>query len=276
MAILNIDENILKIIGDIVYKNSGIVFKDSNLSVLTSRISTKLKEKKVSAEKYAKLLQNNPNELTSFIDFVTTNFTSFFRNARHFEILEKTILPMVVEQKKHNRHITMWSAGSSTGEETYTIAMVVREYFEKNKIPINEWIIEIVGSDISLESLFIAKEGKYPGRSVQKIEPAYIQKYFTPLENGKFYLLKDTIKSMVKFDFHNLIYDSTIDDIDITFCRNVLIYFDDDIQKSVLDKIHKAMVDKGILFIGHSESLVGLYDGFKAKSFDKGIVYVKQ
>ena len=81
---------------------------------------------------------------------------------------------------------------------------------------------------------------------------------------------------MVKFDFHNLIYDSNVGNVDITFCRNVLIYFDEDIQKRVLSKIHSAMEKDGFLFIGHSESLVGLFDGFKPKSLGKGIVYVKQ
>ena len=275
MPALEISEDILAQYADIVYKNSGIIFKDSNAAVLISRISSKMKEKNSDVKTYLEQLKTDKNELLSFIDFVTTNFTSFFRNQRHFELLDESILPGLINSK-YSRQLKIWSAGCSTSEETYSIAITVKEFFEKNHIDLASWDIKIMGSDISLESLFIAKEAKYPDRSVQKIPPAYIQKYFTPLEDGKYYIVKDEIKKMVKFDFHNLMYGSGIDAIDITFCRNVLIYFDEDIQKKVLTQIYNSTNDNGFLFIGHSESLVGLFDKFKPTSFEKGIIYVKQ
>ena len=269
------DESNLKEISDIVYQTSGIVFKDSNMAVLISRLATKLKEKHLDIRQYVQLLRADQLELMSFIDFVTTNFTSFFRSQRHFDMLEETILPELIEKNKSSKTIKIWSAGCSTGEETYTIALVVSEFLSKNH-GLSDWKVQIIGSDISLDSLFIAKEGKYPERSVCKIEPKYLDKYFIPLEEKKYYLMKDEVRKMVKFDYHNLIYDSIFTGIDVTFCRNVLIYFDSDIQKKVLSKIYDAMNMNGFLFVGHSESLIGLYDGFKPKSLAKGIVYVKQ
>jgi len=273
---LLISEEILSQFADIVYKASGIIFKDSNMAVLISRISSKIKEKNSQVETYLSQLKTDKNELTSFIDFVTTNFTSFFRNQRHFELLEETVLPQLIKDRASSRQIKIWSAGCSTGEETYTIAITVKEFFERNNIDLTTWNIQIFGSDISLESLFIAKEARYPDRSVQKIPQNYIDKYFTPLEGGKFYIVNDVIKKMVKFDYHNLIYGSIITSVDVTFCRNVLIYFDEDIQKKVLSQILLATNDNGFLFIGHSESLVGLFEQFKPVSFEKGIIYVKQ
>lgn len=116
-------------IADIVYKKCGIVFKDSNIVVLKSRLSAKTKEKNLSIEKYYELLISDENELNSFVDFVTTNFTSFFRNERQFEMFEKEILPEII--KNTDKKIKIWSAGCSTGEEPYTIAMVTYEYMEK-------------------------------------------------------------------------------------------------------------------------------------------------
>lgn len=278
MDLSNIDETALQTIADIVYDASGIVFKDSNLTVLISRLSSKLKEKNIDAVEYLRQLKSDKNELMSFIDFVTTNFTSFFRSPKQFEILQETILPQLVKSKEaeHNKTIKIWSAGCSTGEEAYTISIAVREFFEDRKLSLANWDIQIFGSDISLESLFIAKEGKYPARSVQKIDPKYLNKYFIPIEDGKYYIIHDDTRNMVKFDFHNLIYDSIFRNVDIAFCRNVIIYFDEDIQKKVMEKIHDSMNPQGILFLGHSESLVGLYDGFKPQSLEKGIIYARQ
>ncbi len=264
----------LKLIADMVYNVSGIVFKDSNLSVLISRLSSKLKEKSVSANEYISLLKKDKQELTSFIDFVTTNFTSFFRNLRQFEILKEDILPDVIKKNASQKIIRIWSAACSTGEEPYTIAMVTNDFFEENKLYEDGWSFNIIGSDISLESLFIAKEGKFPEKSVQKIEKSYLDKYFVSVDDT--YIINEEIKKKVKFDYHNLIYDNGIREIDITFCRNVLIYFDEDIQKKVVLNIYESMKPNTYLFIGHSESLIGLFSGFKPVNLSKGIIYVRQ
>lgn len=272
----DIDPSFLDKIAQIVYQNSGIVFKESNLAVLNSRLSSKCKEKKVEPEEYLKLLNSDKEELVSFIDFVTTNFTSFFRNQRHFNIFEEEVLPIVIKKNEKSRQIRVWSAGSSTGEEAYTIAIVIHRYFIEHGIDLSQWNIHIMGSDISLDSLFIAKEGKYPYRSVQKIDPDIIKKYFIHTEDQKYYIVQNFIKEMVSFDYHNLMYDPNFGNIDIIFCRNVLIYFDESIQKKVLSKLYDAANTDAFLFVGHSESLIGIFDGFQPVSFKKGVVYAKK
>lgn len=264
----------LKIVADLVYATCGIVFKESNLTVLVSRLSYKLKEKQVSAREYISQLQRDNRELLSFIDFVTTNFTSFFRNPRQFEILADIVLPEVVKRNANTKFIKLWSAGCSTGEEPYTLAMVLNDFLENRGLIAAGWNYQISASDISLESLFTAKEGKFPQKSVEKIEQRYLDKYFTVV--GEDYIVKDFIRKNVRFDYHNLIYDNGIRDVDVVFCRNVLIYFDNDVQKKVLANIYASSRPASFLFIGHSESLIGIFEGYKPQTSEKGILYVKQ
>lgn len=267
------EEKILEEIASLVYETSGVVFKGSNIIVLKSRLHARLKEKKLSLENYLKLLKNDKEELNSFVDFTTTNFTSFFRNEGQFEILREEILPLVVKNKQE-KMIKLWSAGCSTGEEPYSMAMCVDDFLEKNFLKHQGWDYYIIASDISLQSLFVAKEAKFPSRSLEKIPSHFVNKYFDALDNS-FVIVKDFLKKKVEFDFHNLIYDNGVRGVDITFCRNVLIYFDEEVQKKVLENIYTATNKGGFLFLGHSESLFGLYEKFKPISFPKGIVYVR-
>ena len=142
------DNKDLKIIADLVYNTCGIVFKDSNLAVLSSRLSSKLKEKGKSTVEYVAILQNDQKELLSFIDFVTTNFTSFFRNPKQFETLKEDILPVLIKRNEVTKHLKIWSAACSSGEEPYTLAMVIDEYLRENRL--TGWTYQITGSDISL------------------------------------------------------------------------------------------------------------------------------
>lgn len=274
IAAFELSEIDIKYIADLVYENCGIVFKDSNVSVLISRISTKLKEKNLASGEYLKLLRTNKSELTSFIDFVTTNFTSFFRNPKQFEILKEVILPEIIKSNSASKNIKIWSAGCSTGEEAYSILMTVDDFFRSGGLAASGWKCQVVASDISLESLFIAKEGKFPLKTVEKIEAGYLSRYFDNLEDS--YLVREEYKKQIRFDYHNLIFDNGIRDVDVTFCRNVLIYFDEEVQKKVLTNIYKSMKDKSYLLIGHSESLIGLFEGFAPTFSEKGIIYVRQ
>lgn len=275
---LPIEDAHLQVVAKLVYDTSGIVFKDSNLTVLSGRLTSKLRDKNVTIEEYIRLLKTNNAELMSFIDFVTTNFTRFFRNIRHFEIFTEMVLPLMLERKKKrfSRTMKIWSAGCSTGEEAYTIAILVYEFLKDFGIQPGDLDVQVLASDISLDSLFIAKAGKYPRSSVDKVEDYYKNKYFEPVEDGSYYMVKEEIRKMVRFDFHNLIYDSPFNMVDIAFCRNVMIYFDETVQHRVVEKIHQAMVPGACLFIGHSETLVGIHDGFKPQSVSKGILYVRK
>lgn len=262
--------SLLKQVADMVYHASGIVFQDSNLTVLESRLKAVLKEKQCSLEAYVHELQINKEEFRYFLDFVTTNFTSFFRYPRHFEMLEKDILPLLVEKNSKNK-LVLWSAGCSTGEEPYSLAITLDRFLQKHALL--NWEYLVIGSDISLQSLFTAKEGIFPEKALVKVPPDIVSRYFVKHPTG--YQVHSSLMKHVRFDYHNLIYDNGLRDIPIVFCRNVLIYFDLAVQIKVLENIHRTMAEGGFLFIGHSESLIGITNLFYPKSLSNGIVYVR-
>lgn len=241
-----------------IYKQSGIHFSNSNRTVLESRIRERLRSSKLATVgDYFKLISSNDEEMKDFLDSVTTNLTRFFRNKAHFETFENYLLPDMIahKEKRNDKYVRVWSAGCSTGEEPYSIAIVLKEKLNPR------YQIEIVGSDLSLKSLMTAKEGFYPESRVEGIPSTYLSRYFDRKRDG--YQIKDEIKNIVKLDYHNLKHDTSLRNIDILFCRNVLIYFDAAAQKEVVDKFWNCMTRHSYLFIGHSESLFGMDTKFK-------------
>ena len=242
----------------LIYKESGIVFTTNNRSILEGRLKERLRQnKEVSVGKYFEQIANDREELDSFLDSVTTNLTSFFRNLPHFTALEKFVIPEIVTAKRlsDDRVIRVWSAGCSTGEEPYTIAMLLNE-----KMPLG-WNFEIVASDLSLKCLMTAKEGFYAADRIVGIPDNYLAKYFDKVGNG--YKTKNLIQSRIRFDYHNLLNTSPWNNFDVVFCRNVLIYFDEAVQTQVINRFWNAMTHKSFLYIGHSESLFGLNTKFE-------------
>jgi chemotaxis protein methyltransferase CheR len=160
-----------------------------------------------------------------------------------------------IKQGSGSNTITLWSAGCSTGEEPYTIAMLMSEILPP------PWKYEIVASDISLKCLMTAKEGFYAENRITGVPEPYLQKYFDKVEGG--YKVKSTIMSNIRYDYHNLQNDSGQRNLDIVFCRNVIIYFDEKAQTSVINRFWDSMASKSFLFIGHSESLFGMDTKFE-------------
>ncbi|MDR0551816.1 MAG: protein-glutamate O-methyltransferase CheR [Spirochaetaceae bacterium] len=241
----------------LIYKESGIVFTPGNRSVLEGRLRERLRQnKEQSVSNYFKQISQNKQELDAFLDAITTNLTSFFRNIPHFTALEKFVIPEIINAKrdKVEKKIRIWSAGCSTGEEPYTIAMLLSE-----KLPM-PWTFDIVASDISLKCLMTGKEGFYAADRIVGIPDAYLEKYFDKHEKG--FKAKDFIKSKIRFDYHNLLNISPWLNFDIVFCRNVLIYFDEAVQTQVTNHFWDCMTNKSFLFIGHAESLFGLNTKF--------------
>ena len=255
---------------DLIYNESGIHFSDSNRTILESRLKERLKLLNLSdIRDYHTKLTKEEGELKDFLDSVTTNLTRFFRNTAHYDTFINYVIPDLVELKKKQgkRKITLWSAGCSTGEEPYTNAMVLREYLPP------DFEIEIIASDLSLKSLMKAKEGFYPNNRVTGIEEKYLQKYFDKKDNG--YQIKPEIGKLIRFDYHNLKFGSSVRDLDIVFCRNVLIYFDEPAQKNVIDNFWNSMSSHSYLFIGHSESLFGMDTQFKFIKTNWACIYGK-
>lgn len=255
---------------DLIYKASGITFSDTNRSILDSRLKERLREKKLQdADQYYKIVTSDQEELKLFLDSITTNLTRFFRNQPHFDALINYVIPHIIENKKKtgSTKIKIWSAGCSTGEEPYTIAMLL-----KDKLPA-PYTFEIKASDISLRSLLVGKQGFYQNSKITGIPENYLERFFTKTSDG--YQVKPELMSTIRFDYHNLAYDSGVRDLDIVFCRNVLIYFDEAAQKNTIDKFWNSMAKESYLFIGHSESLFGMNTKFKFLKTDWACLYEK-
>ncbi len=257
---------------DLIYKESGITFSATNRSILESRLKDRLRENKMEhVDDYYKILLSDKEELKRMLDSVTTNLTRFFRNQPHFDSLVHYVIPKLVKLKRENpmekKEIRIWSAGCSTGEEPYTIAMIMKEHLPA------EFSVEILASDISFKSLVVAKQGFYPENRVIGVPEEYLSKYFTQQANG--YQINADIKEMVAFDYHNLTNDANNRNIDILFCRNVIIYFDEAAQQAVINRFWDAMSRHSFLFIGHSESLFGMQTNFEFLKTDWACLYQK-
>ena len=254
-----------------IYDESGITFSLTNRPILDSRIKEILREKGLStAQEYYDLIQKDHEEMKRMLDSVTTNLTRFFRNQPHFDALEKYVIPHILEEKRKKGEYTIrvWSAGCSTGEEPYTIAMIL-----KRILPFG-FTFSVTASDISLKSLMTAQTGLYAENKIDGIPADYLEQYFTKTENG--YQIKKEIMDVVKFDYHNLKNDSGARNYDIVFCRNVMIYFDEPAQLAVLNRFWASMADHSYLFIGHSESLFGMNTRFEFLKTDWACLYQKK
>ena len=253
---------------DMIYNESGINFTDINRPVLESRLRERLKKgNHESLSDYYNLIVKDNSELKQLLDAVTTNLTSFFRNLIQFDALENGVIDEF-KKTKRDKTIRVWSAGCSTGEEPYSIAMVLKEKLD------DTWKIEIVASDISFNVLMKANEGFYQKAKVAGIPPNYLKKYMIELNDG--YQIKDELKKLIRFDYHNLKNDSGIKNFDIVFCRNVIIYFDAKGQEEVINKFYNAMTDYSYLFIGHSESLFGMNTKFIFTKVGEACLYMKK
>jgi chemotaxis protein methyltransferase CheR len=242
----------------LIYNESGIHFTATNRSILESRLKERLREKGIdSTKKYFSEISTNQGELKSFLDSITTNLTRFFRNQAHFDALEHHVIPELMKIKKAtgSTSLKIWSAGCSTGEEPYTIAMLLSDILPP------PWKFDIIASDLSLKCLMTAKEGFYADSRISGIPDAYLKKYFDKVEGG--YKVRQELMSKIRFDYHNLKNDSVQRGLDIVFCRNVIIYFDEAAQNAVINKFWNAMAPKSFLYIGHSESLFGMDTKFE-------------
>ncbi len=254
----------------LIYDESGIHFSDANRTILEGRIRDALRNHGVATlDEFYSLLKKDGEALKGFLDAVTTNLTRFFRNQGHYDTFIKYVIPELVayKTKKGDRTFSIWSAGCSTGEEPYTNAMVLKEHLPKN------FNIQVTASDLSLKSLMTAKAGLYSKPKVAGVPQEYLQKYFTEEEGG--YRVNDEIRKLIRFDYHNMKFPTELVNLDVVFCRNVLIYFDVAAQKNVVETFWKAMTPHSYLFIGHSESLFGMKTGFKFIRTDWACIYGK-
>lgn len=195
--------------------------------------------------------RNNKDEITMLINKLTTNYTYFYREENHFKFMQNVILP---QEEKANKLKTLniWSAGCSSGEEPYTLAMVVDDYF---KFSANQWKINILATDISENVMSKAREGIYAEESLRNLPESYKKKYFEKVEEGKF-RVTENIKKNVTFKVYNLM-DSAFakNKFDLVFCRNVMIYFNAETKINLVNRFYEATKSGGYLMIGHAETI---------------------
>ncbi len=189
------------------------------------------------------LLSSNHEIYRKFLDHITINVSEFFRNANHWDIMEKQIIPVLL---KDHKKLKIWSAGCSTGEEAYSLAMMCNE----SRIDLSD---QILATDIDNEVLEKAALGIYSSKAVQTLPSYYLEKYFLP--EGNFYCIKDSIKKMVRFQQQDLLKDNFGRAFDLILCRNVVIYFTEASKQGLYRKFCDALRPGGILFIGSTEQI---------------------
>jgi len=229
--------------------------------MLQARLTKRLKSLNINSfSEYIKYLfspEGKLNEAIHLFDIISTNKTDFFREPIHFKYLEQYVQNLLINKK--DVFLKIWSAGCSSGEEPYSIAMTLNNLMEKTNI----FNYTILATDISLRMLSIAKKGIYSFEKIKNLPPELIKKYFLKginKEQGNV-KIKPELQLKITYRYHNLLDNNNEPDFrsyDIIFCRNVLIYFNKDVQLKVLIKLCNYLKKGGILFIGHSESLTGM------------------
>ncbi|OGT99692.1 MAG: chemotaxis protein CheR, partial [Geobacteraceae bacterium GWB2_52_12] len=256
-----ISDKDFELIRDFIYNICGMYFHVTKKYFLESRLTRRIEATGVRTyTDYFQLLKSSrgTEELKFLMDEITTNETYFFRNIPQLNALETKLLPEIVETKNKMgfRKLRIWSAASSSGEEAYTMAMIL---LEKRATLLKDWIIEIVGTDINETVIAQAKEGVYNAYSVRNVPDLYKRKYIRE-DNGKFILSPD-VKKFVTFSKLNLYDDSKMifmKSFDFIFCANVLIYFDTASKSKVVQHFYNNLQPYGYFFVGQSESLHGV------------------
>ena len=250
----------------IIYNRAGIHFPDNKKYVLESRLGTRLQELEIEDyDQYVGFLTMGPyqqDEFQEMFNRITINETSFFRNEPQLDIFEKQVLPELLEARKGVKRLRLWSAACSSGEEPYTLAMMMHRSLGMR---LSDWKVEILGTDISEKVVEFAQEGVYTDYALRTTSPLVKQKYFTG-KDGQWHL-SDAIKGMVNFQIHNLkerLAAKRFGAFDVIFCRNVMIYFDAPSREQLVNRLTEQLAPGGYLFVGHSESLIGIRHSLRA------------
>ncbi len=266
---LSLADREFKAVQSLIHQYAGIALADSKHVMVQSRLAKHVRRLQLdSYSDYLRFLDQpeNSDEVTTFINALTTNKTDFFREKHHFDFLAKQAFPELKRRAENggDRRIRIWCSASSTGEEPYTIAMCVREFFGEDP----SWDIRILASDIDTDVLSRANEGVYEADRFDDVEPVYAKKYFERQGRGEGVpsRAKSTLRDLITFRQLNLLDDHwpINTSFDIIFCRNVMIYFDRPTQTKIVEHFTEYLQPDGYLIIGHSEALFGITDRFKS------------
>jgi len=287
---IQLSEAEMRLLQTLVYQECGMYFDARRAHFLQDRLQRRLRECRIdSFYHYYRLLMSpeGRQELMKLVENLTVNETSFFRNKAQLELFHKQILEELITAKQQNgkHYIRIWSAGCSTGQEPYTIAMLVADALAYHQLRMPAageiewprplisppWRVEIPASDINYTVLRAAQEGMYNEHQMASVDYSYRLRYFDKV--GERYAIKKPIKELVHFDFHNLKTEFLPQQNDVIFCRNVMMYFDEAEQRRLLERFDRCLTPGGYLLVGHAESLLGLSDKFVMVYKNSGTAY---
>jgi chemotaxis protein methyltransferase CheR len=262
-----------RLLRDLITEYCGIYFAESFKYLVERRLQPRLPVfNMTSFREYYRMLKYGPDRAKEFdeiVERVTTNETYFFREMYQLKSFTDEILPAVVKGKKPGDRVRIWSAGCSTGEEPYSLAMLTQHHASVKGLN-----TEIFGNDISRKVLKIARAALYRESSFRQTEQHWIDRHFT--RDGRMFKLNEDIKNRVTFGHLNLMDEAAMalmNNVDVIFCRNVIIYFAADARARLLDLFHKKLRPGGYLLLGHSESLINATTKFELMPLQHDIVY---
>ncbi len=264
---------------ELLIEASGLQFEEGRSQSLHLALWQRLQHRGYdSYREYYNLLKFHPEghaEMRELLDLITIGETYFFRNKAQFNVLMRFVIPEIIKRKvfSGDQCIRAWSAGCSRGDEAYSIAIAIMEVLPSY----SEWNISILGTDINRNGLARSEEAAYVQKDIGHLEKEYLDKYFDI--RGSTYLLKEDAKALVRFEYHNLAKDpfmqETMQNIDIIFCRNVIIYFDAQTTQRVIENFYNCLAEGGYLFLGHTETLWQITNRFERVEFPQTFIYKK-
>ncbi len=270
-------DDVFRLLRDFIHDYCGIYFDDGSKYLLERRLSRRLEQRRLkNFEEYYHFLRydrKSEEELVILVDNLTTNETYFFRESPQLQAFSTEILPELRHSLADRKVLRIWSAGCSTGEEPYTIAMLLLESGDWWR----DWQVEILGSDINQRVLHTARKGVYKKSAFRATSPEMLAKYFVRDEKGDSRII-DRVKELVSFSCLNLLdpfKTCLISNMDTVFCRNVIIYFDREAKRKVIESFYHKLRDGGYLLLGHSESLINISNAFVLRTLKNDMVYQK-
>jgi chemotaxis protein methyltransferase CheR len=266
---MSIDPHAFKVVADFVYRNSAIVLEVGKEYLVESRLAPLARDRGYSTVEALVADINKPGIGTAIVEAMTTNETSFFRDIHPFEALKTTIIPQLMKAHESERRLNIWCGAASSGQEPYSLALLLRENFPT----LASWQVKIIATDISDEMIQRCREGRYSQLEMNRGLPANLLiKYFT--KHGTEWQIDEQVRKGIEFKLLNLSEQwPQMPQLDIVFMRNVLIYFDVEQKRAILGKIRRLLRPGGILFLGSAETTFNLDDGFERIAIDRATAY---
>jgi chemotaxis protein methyltransferase CheR len=265
-----------RLLAELIYDHCGMHWREDMRFLMERRLAPRLRANDLADfNAYYRLLRFEPArnaELEAAVEALTTNETYFFREQNQLQSFREELLPLLAREREKARRLRIWSAGCSSGEEAYTVAILVLE-----SGLFSGWDVEVFGSDISRKVIALARKGLYAKAALRDTPPELMARYFQREEDGRFQV-KPQLKQMVSFGHMNLLDErmlALVGRVDVVFCRNVMIYFDLPARRRLLRSFHAKLSEGGYLLLGHSESLINVTADFELVHLQHDLVYRK-